>query len=65
MLRWLWELVWGKPRWHQSHFVAVRGQSSRVEELPSGRTVYYIDVTDVPGDRVEAFLKKAKADLCK
>lgn len=49
----------------ESYFVAVReGRDlSRVEELPSGKLVFYVDVTDVPSKHVEQFLMRAKEDI--
>lgn len=67
MLKRFWYWLFGKPEVKESYFVAVREgrEMSRVEELPSGDKVFYVDVSDVPASRVEAFIQRAKKDLLK
>lgn len=64
---WLMDVVVGRGpvKKPNSYFVAVREgrDKSRVEQLPDGSNVFYVDVSDVPYDKVEAYLKKAKYDL--
>ena len=62
MLRRFWDWLFAKK--HKPIFVPVRGDSlARVEELPSGRLVLYVDVSDVPSNRVESYMCKVKKDL--
>ena len=69
LFTWFFTKVIGWPQPKEAnirpYFVAVReGRSlSRVEELPSGRRVFYVDVTDIPSNRVESYLKRCKEEL--
>jgi len=62
---WLGGLILGDLQ--NPYFVAVReGRAlSRVEELPSGRQVFYVDVTDVPLNCIEDYLKQCKKNIAK
>lgn len=36
---------------------------TRIEELPSGTRVFYIDVTDIPSDKVDDYITSVKDTL--
>ncbi|MHA1839902.1 MAG: hypothetical protein ACTSYO_08130 [Candidatus Ranarchaeia archaeon] len=54
---------WKKPSSDERYIIPTRKGENRVEELPSGKTVFYVNVGTLPQDQVEIYLKKVKADL--
>ncbi len=64
-LAWFFTTVIGHQATKKPFFVAVReGRSlSRIEQLPDGTNVFYVDVSDVPPNRVESYLRRAKQGL--
>jgi hypothetical protein len=41
----------------------MRESLTRVEELPSGKRVFYIDVGNIPTDQVEEYMKRMRIAL--
>jgi hypothetical protein len=60
-----------KPEWKEikpnaeRFFVPIRNGETRIEELPSGCRVFYINVGNIPSDEVHQYLVKVKDNLTK
>ena len=47
----------------EKYLIPVRASDSRVEELPSGKTVFYVNVGMMPKNEVPTYLEKVRKDL--